>query len=146
MEGLLARVLTSLIAGSVGERPQAREATMRKGLVVGAMTLMTLWVASGAWAEKGDAVKGKEIFAKSCANCHGKMGKGDGPAAAALNPKPKDLSDKAYMAKLSDKYLSDIIAKGGAAVGKSPLMPPFGGRLKEQDIRNVTAYVRSLGR
>jgi mono/diheme cytochrome c family protein len=63
-----------------------------------------------------------------------------------LNPKPKDLSDKAYNSKLSDQYLSDIISKGGSAVGKSPLMPPFGAALKEADIKNVVAYIRSLAK
>lgn len=38
------------------------------------------------------AVKGKEIYGVQCAACHGADGKGDGPAAAALNPKPRDFT------------------------------------------------------
>src|SRR5215510_15612961 len=34
---------------------------------------------------------GKALFAQHCAACHGPRGGGDGPAAAALNPKPPDL-------------------------------------------------------
>lgn len=117
---------------------------MRMVLVVGGIILAALWLASGVSADQGDAAKGQAIYAKFCASCHGTTGKGDGPAAAALNPKPKDLTDKAYMSKLDDKYLVDIIAKGGAAVGKSPLMPSWEKALKAEDIHNVIAYIRSL--
>lgn len=119
---------------------------MRMMFVVGAIVFTALWLAAGAWADHGDAAKGKQTYAKFCASCHGNAGKGDGPGAAALNPKPKDLTDKAYVSKLEDKYLVDIISKGGAAVGKSPLMPPWGGALKTEDIHNVIAYIRSLGK
>ena len=34
--------------------------------------------------------KGKALFAVNCASCHGAQGLGDGPAAAALNPKPRN--------------------------------------------------------
>jgi mono/diheme cytochrome c family protein len=105
-----------------------------------------LWVTAPGAAERGDAAKGKETFAKTCGTCHGNTGKGDGPAGAALNPKPKDLTDKAYVSKLDDTYLTNIIGKGGAAVGKSPLMPPFSSQLKEQDIKDVIAYIRSLAK
>ena len=95
---------------------------------------------------QGNAAKGKDLFAQHCASCHGPTGKGDSPAAAALNPKPADLTNKAYMAGLKDQYLFDLIQKGGAAVGKSPLFPPFGSKLKDGDIRDVIAYVRSLAK
>ncbi|MFQ5914324.1 MAG: c-type cytochrome [Nitrospinota bacterium] len=120
------------------------EAKMHRVLVVGGVVLAALWLASGTAAAQGDAAKGKEMYAKLCASCHGATGKGDGPMAAALTPKLKDLSNKAYLSKLDDKYLVDITAKGGAAIGKAPLMPPFGGSLKEEDIRDVIAYIRSL--
>lgn len=35
--------------------------------------------------------KGKEIFAVNCSSCHGATGSGDGIAAAALNPKPRNF-------------------------------------------------------
>ena len=95
---------------------------------------------------QGVAAKAKDLFAQQCAACHGPTGKGDSPAAAALNPKPADLTNKAYLAGLKDQYLFDLIQKGGAAVGKSPLMPPFGAKLKDADIRNVIAYLRTLAK
>ncbi|MBI4572694.1 MAG: cytochrome c [candidate division NC10 bacterium] len=98
-------------------------------------------LASGA-----DVAKGKAAFQQYCASCHGSAGKGDSPAAAALNPKPRDLSDKTYAASLKDPYLLQIIKGGGAAVKKSPLMPAIGNTLKEDQIQDVIAYLRSLAK
>jgi len=95
---------------------------------------------------QGNAENGKTLFTKYCGSCHGPNGKGDTPVAAALNPKPKDLTDKKYMAGLKDDYLFNLIQKGGAAVGKSPLIPPFGSQLKDGDIRDVIAFLRSLAK
>ncbi len=35
---------------------------------------------------------GKQVWDTHCTSCHGAEGKGDGPAAAALDPKPTDLT------------------------------------------------------
>jgi mono/diheme cytochrome c family protein len=37
-------------------------------------------------------VQGRDLFLRYCASCHGVGGKGDGPAAAALQPPPADLT------------------------------------------------------
>ena len=58
-----------------------------------------------------------------CATCHGQSGKGDAPAAANFPVKPRDYSDKEWQASVTDEYLAKAIVEGGAAVGKSPLMP-----------------------
>jgi mono/diheme cytochrome c family protein len=54
---------------------------------------LSLGAAAGSAETKGDAAKGKVSFENTCVACHGPQGKGDGPAAAALDPKPKNLSD-----------------------------------------------------
>ncbi len=95
---------------------------------------------------KGDAKAGKEKYDKSCVGCHGATGKGDGPAAAALNPKPKDHTDGKIMNSVSDKDLFAIIKGGGASVKKSPVMPAAGKAMTDQDIWNVVAYIRSLAK
>jgi hypothetical protein len=46
------------------------------------------------------------------------------------------------MSTLSDQDMFKVISEGGAAVGKSPLMPAWGGTLSEQDIWNVIAHIR----
>ena len=95
---------------------------------------------------KGDPEAGKKAYTVFCASCHGKMGKGDGPAAAALPTKPRSLADGAYMNTLSDQHLFKVIKEGGASVGKSPLMPAFVSQLDDRQIRNVVAHVRTLSK
>ena len=92
---------------------------------------------------KGDAAKGKDTFTTTCATCHGTEGKGDGVASAALDPKPRNLSDSEYVSTLSDEHLFKIIKEGGVSVGKSPLMPAWGSMLSDDKIWDVIAYLRS---
>jgi cytochrome c oxidase cbb3-type subunit 3 len=48
------------------------------------------------------------------------------------------------MGKLTDKQIFDTIKLGGEAVGKSPIMPKWGGLLTDQQIQEIVAYIRSL--
>lgn len=65
----------------------------------------------------------KEMYAQRCVACHGADGKGTGAAAAALNPKPRNYSDAAWQKTVTDEQLKKAIVGGGAAVGKSAMMP-----------------------
>jgi len=89
----------------------------------------------------GDPVKGKESYNNICASCHGATGKGDGVAAAALDPKPRDLSNAEFVSGLSNEHLTKVISKGGPAVGLSALMPAWEGILQPEDIQNVIEYI-----
>ena len=91
-----------------------------------------------------DLEAGKKIYDMNCASCHGAKGMGDGAAAAALNPKPRDLSDAKYVNSRTWKELRDVIALGGANAGMSALMPAWRGALKNPQIDNVLAYVITL--
>jgi cytochrome c oxidase cbb3-type subunit III len=94
----------------------------------------------------GNRESGKRIYADYCAVCHGKEGKGDGPIVAMFGPKPFAFTDKAAMATKRDLDLYFAIFEGGEAVGKSAFMPAWGGLLKEQEISDVIAYIRTLPR
>lgn len=107
-------------------------------------TAMLLLILSHAVAAAQDKVEGKKYYVTYCSGCHGESGKGDGPAAASLPVKPTNHNDGAVMNQLPDKFLFEIISKGGQAVGKSPFMPGWGNQLREKQIRDVIAYVRSL--
>jgi mono/diheme cytochrome c family protein len=91
-----------------------------------------------------DAKRGEQLYATYCASCHGPRGAGDGPAGAALEPKPAKHSDGAYMNALTNQHLFKVVKEGGPAVGKSPLMAPWGGTLSDAQIWDVVAFVRSL--
>jgi mono/diheme cytochrome c family protein len=93
---------------------------------------------------KGDPKAGKIKYDANCVGCHGATGKGDGAAAAALNPKPQDHTDGKTMNALTDKYLFDIIKDGGAAMKKAAFMPASNKKLSDQEISDVVAYIRSL--
>ena len=93
---------------------------------------------------RGDASAGKAIYAQYCATCHGATGHGDGPVAGTLNPKPANHADHVFMAGLTDEHLYQVISKGGASVGKSSMMAPWGGVINDQGIKDLIAYLRQL--
>lgn len=72
---------------------------------------------------KNPASEAKKVFKSNCVVCHGDSGAGDGPGAAALDPKPRNFSDAEWQASVTDEHLAKVIRDGGAAVGKSPIMP-----------------------
>jgi cytochrome c oxidase cbb3-type subunit 3 len=81
-----------------------------------------------------------------CATCHGEDGCTPGPGAAGLDPQPAHHCDGNYMNALSDEHIFKVIKEGGASVGKSPLMAPWGGTLSDDQIHDVVAFVRSLAK
>lgn len=99
--------------------------------------------ASTAQGKAGSQAKGKVLYDMYCVSCHGASGRGDGPAAAILSPRPRDHTNRAYMDTLTDEYLANIIRKGGAALGRSPTMPPAK-TLTDDDIGDLIARIRSL--
>lgn len=115
---------------------------MRGKLLTFAFFAAALAISPYALAAEGNAEAGKQMFMTVCASCHGESGGGDGIASAALDPKPRDLSDAEYLSTLTDEYLFEVITKGGAAVGKSVMMPAWGGVLGDGGAWNVIAHIR----
>jgi mono/diheme cytochrome c family protein len=87
---------------------------------------------------------GKEVFRHYCQTCHGETGAGDGFNAYNLDPRPRDLSDLAFQKRKSDADFADAVRRGGAGVGLSPLMPPWGHTLSARQIDEVILYLRAL--
>jgi len=87
---------------------------------------------------------GKTVFVHYCRLCHGETGAGDGFNAFNLDPRPRDLSEPKFQTSRKDSDLADAIRRGGAGVGLSPLMPPWGHTLTDRQIADVIAYIRSL--
>lgn len=85
-------------------------------------------------------------YRQLCSTCHGTEGKGDGPAAAGLRPRPADMTTAEWQASVTDEYLREIIKRGGTAVGKSPMMAPWGHALNEQELEAMVAYIRAMKR
>ena len=97
-----------------------------------------------AQAGAEEKTEGKKLYFTYCTGCHGVSGKGDGPAAKALPVKPADHTDTKKMSQYSDEHLFTVISRGGASVGKSAQMPAWGAVLKEPQIHEIIAHIRSL--
>jgi mono/diheme cytochrome c family protein len=69
-------------------------------------------------------ISADQVFSTRCATCHGYSGRGDGPGARALNPKPRSYTDPSWQKSVTDAQIRKTIVEGGPAVGKSSLMAP----------------------
>ncbi|MGD1027036.1 c-type cytochrome [Candidatus Binatus soli] len=105
-------------------------------------------ISTGAHA--ADAAAAASSYSDTCAKCHGPAGKGDGPKAAELKTKEGkpvaigDLSDCAKMSKITDDDMFKELKEGGAAVGKSKFMTPYGDAMEDDEIKALVTYVRTL--
>lgn len=91
------------------------------------------------------ALEAKQLFNTKCVVCHGDHGAGDGPGAAALNPKPRAFADAAWQASATDEHIKKTILEGGAAVGKSAAMPSNPDLTsKPQELDELVKIVRSF--
>ena len=106
------------------------------------LVLVLGMMAEGALAQ--DKAEGKKYYVTYCSGCHGESGRGDGPASVSLPVKPANHTDGTVMNQIPDKVLLEIISKGGQAVDKSPFMPGWGSQLREKQIRDIIAYLRSI--
>lgn len=88
----------------------------------------------------GDASRGRQIFIQHCAACHGHKGKGDGVLAKLIGAKMVDYSSKSQL-EIPDDRLIHVIS-----MGFGTYMPRWYGRLTNDEIRDVAAYVRTLYR
>ena len=87
----------------------------------------------------------RNMFLHYCASCHGDNADGKGIYFTIdLEPKPTNLTDVDYMAKLTDDYLLNWITKGSAVMERSDLCPPWGGTLEEERIKGIISYLRKL--
>jgi len=87
---------------------------------------------------------GGKSFAKFCVPCHGASGHGDGPAGAALKPRPRDFTAAKNLKSENDGELFEVIKFGGASEKLSPMMPAWGGTLNKTQIWQVVAYIRGF--
>lgn len=101
-------------------------------------------IGTGTAASAQNQEEGRKLYVTYCATCHGEKGMGDGTVAQSLPVRPADHTNGAVMNQLSDKFLIEIISKGGSAVGKSSFMPAWGSSFNEKQIRDIVAYLRTI--
>ncbi|MCJ7701022.1 MAG: c-type cytochrome [Anaerolineales bacterium] len=90
------------------------------------------------------AEAGAKIYEVNCASCHGPEGKGDGPAAAGLDPQPASLADAHMMEEMNDGALFWRVNEGGMMEPFNSVMPAWKGTLSEDEIWQVITYIREF--
>lgn len=123
--------------------PSEAHATFNKEREV-ASTPHPQLTATGELPTAGAAVSIDDRYTTFCASCHGAKGHGDGPAGAALNPKPRNFADAAWQGSVDDAHIAKVIKDGGTSVGLSPLMAPWGSVLSDDEIKAMVAKIRSI--
>ncbi|MFQ5575200.1 MAG: c-type cytochrome, partial [Terriglobia bacterium] len=113
----------------------ARPISMEPGVKEDELTLLAS--ADAAYLPIPGPERGAELFGKQCAPCHGAEGKGDGPAAVALTPRPSDLTAQ-EVRQLTDDELLESLTKGKGA------MPGFAAVLSPEELAAVLEFVRKL--
>jgi mono/diheme cytochrome c family protein len=95
----------------------------------------------GAKAVPAASAKGKEIYARDCAMCHGDNGNGQSDLAKDMQLTLKDWTDPKSLADVSDQQLFDMIRKG-----KDKMPPEDPGRAKDDEIRSIILYIRDFSK
>ena len=72
-----------------------------------------------AFAQTAGSKSGREIYMERCFWCHGEEGRGDGPSAVGMFPRPRDLVRADYKIRSThhgqlptDEDLLDIVSTG----------------------------------
>jgi len=122
--------------------------SVRSGLLFAATVVLLLAAAFTLTRTRLEAQqRGKAVYDKHCAECHGRSGKGDGAAAAYVAPHPRDFSTGRYKIRSTetgsvptDEDLMRSVRQGlyGTA------MPAWDRILSDTDIQDVVAYIKSL--
>lgn len=86
--------------------------------------------------------KGKALYAGKggCVNCHGKDGRGDGPAAGQLNPSPRNFHHHGFWRHRTEGEIFWVIKHGSPGTA----MVGFGSQLTDEEIWTVIHYLRTL--
>ncbi|MEY2525951.1 MAG: hypothetical protein QOE73_722 [Verrucomicrobiota bacterium] len=103
-----------------------------------AIITVSLLAASAMSVRAADA---KANWAANCAQCHGKSGAADTKMGKQLNA--KDLTDPKVQAAFSDAKATQSIKEGVKENGKTT-MKAFGGKLTDDEVKALVAYVRTL--
>src|SRR6516162_4499800 len=100
--------------------------------------IVTLVIAAPLSLRAADA---KTNWANNCAQCHGASGKGDTKMGKMLNA--MDLTDAKKQSSFTDAQAATAIKDGVKQNGKTT-MKAFGGKLSDDEIKALVAYVRTL--
>ncbi|GGA94599.1 c-type cytochrome [Puia dinghuensis] len=90
-------------------------------------------------ANAADLATAKSLYVANCGPCHGDKGKGDGVAAAGLNPKPADHTSASVQAETDGALFWKL------SEGRAP-MPGYKKIFSDQQRWQLIAYIRTLAK
>jgi cytochrome c oxidase cbb3-type subunit 2 len=92
--------------------------------------------------------RGRQLYLAECSGCHGERGRGDGPAAAAIDPKPRNFINERFKfrstAYNSPPLLADVVETLKRGMPGSA-MPAFD-FLGDEELELISEYVLYLAR
>lgn len=148
---LLGTGLAVFVGRVLGLRTREGWVLLLANLVVVGLGLLVVWrtlpVAAGGGAGRRNPfpptpeslARGEAVYRAQCQVCHGPEGRGDGPLAPTLVPRPADL--RAHLAAgHTDGELFAWISEGIPGSG----MPAFGDRLSEEERWHVINFLRTF--
>jgi copper transport protein len=134
-------------------RPLAKRA-YRVGVTVGAALIIagaTLWfgvhthqtaanpsAGNPVAATEESVAAGRMLYQNNCVVCHGAEGRGDGPQAEGLDPRPADL--RQHLPYHTDPQFFAFIANGFPGTA----MPAWRDQFSDDDIWNIINYLRTF--
>jgi len=87
---------------------------------------------------------GAQIYAETCATCHGMDGKGKEATELGFDVPTPDFSDCQFAPREPNADWVTVAHEGGPARGFSRHMPAFGGALGEEDLYKVVAHIKTF--
>ncbi len=121
---------------------------MRAGIAVFGALVATAALSAGAAAQDA-AHPGKPVYDKWCAGCHGVDGRGSGPAAAYMLPRPRDFTQALYQIRTTssgslptDADILRMIDDGMPGTA----MPGWRTALSSQERNNLVSYLKTFSR
>ncbi len=110
---------------------------MKKAVVFAVALILTVAL-SGMTAGKGDAAKGKAVYAKRCGTCHGPEGEPKEAVAKMMKVEIPHIGSKEVQAK-SDDDLKKVVTAGQ---GKMKAVTG----LSDADVADLIAFMRTLAK
>jgi cytochrome c oxidase subunit II len=105
------------------------------------------WLSGGAPGESMEQAGEKVFQSSGCSTCHTPDGAGLGPSLLGVYGQPVKLTTGETVTA-DDAYIREsiLLPKAKIVMGYTPIMPSFQGQLTEEQLNNVIAYIRALGK